>query len=208
MPCAEPGRREERDAGRSSRACSTAFASGSPAPSPVAIALASVQPVPWVSSVSIRWPCQLRRIVARDQRVGERVAGIMAALGSTAHRSATQVAAAAPATARPRRRSASSSGRFGVTTVAIAHQPLEGRDRRLVGEHRAAGRDHHRIEHDRHAPSCSSRSATACAVSGRADHPDLHRIDADVARPPRRSAPAPSRPAPASPPARRACSAR
>ena len=41
----------------------------------------------------------------------------------------------------------------------------------------------------------------------RADHADLHRIDADVGKDRRRSAPRQNRPEPAGPPARRACSA-
>ena len=68
--------------------------------------------------------------------------------------------------------------------ASAARRPRSSR----VGEHRAAGRDHHRIEHDRHRASCSQPVRHRMRRFGRADHADLHRVDADVARPPNRSA--------------------
>ena len=62
-----------------------------------AIALASVQPVPCVLVVSIRWPCQLVILSVFDQRVGERVALLVAALDQ--HRAAML---RRPGGARPR----------------------------------------------------------------------------------------------------------
>ena len=97
------------------------------------MALASVQPVPWVLVVSIRWPCQLVILSVFDQRIGQRVAFLVAALDQ--HRAAMladQVErgrhriflAGQPAELREVRRG----------DRRHVHQPAERRDGRVVRE--------------------------------------------------------------------------
>ena len=60
------------------------------------------------------------------------------------------------------------------------HQPAEGCDGGIVSQHRPVGRHHHRIEDDRHVQilqPVGDEIGGECA----ADHPDLHRIHAEVA---------------------------
>ena len=100
---------------------------------------------------------------------------------------ASSVLAVAPASTR-------ASGRFGVTTVARGRMQLaQRRPRASCSSSRATGLgDHHRVERRPACPAASSSSARATASIARdaAEHPDLHRVDAEVLR--RRRGPAPT----------------
>jgi hypothetical protein len=119
-------------------------------------------------------------IVGFDQCVGNRVALFMAALD--------QNRAAVPPDQMESRRD----------RVLLAGQPIElrqvgsddGRDvhqlaergyRGVVGELRAAGRHHHRIEDDRHLLELPQPVGDGFGRKGARDHPDLDRVDADIA---------------------------
>ena len=76
-------------------------------------------------------------------------------------------------------------GQVGRRDGRDVHQPAERGDGRVVGKRRAAGRDHHRIEHDRQARLLGLQPLEPLrdllGGEGAADHADLHRVDADVA---------------------------
>ena len=122
-------------------------------------------------------------IVFFDQRVGERVTLLVAALDQDgAPMLADQVErrrdgvflAGQPIEFRQVR---GSDGRY-------VHQPSESSNGRVIGKRRAAGRDHHWVEYDRKTGLLafqlfeppSDLLSSECA----SDHADLHRVDADV----------------------------
>ena len=85
----------------------------------------------------------------------------------------------------PAASSARASGRFGVTTVARGRTRSTQRGLGAAVEQPRAGLgDHHRVDDDRRAAGPAGRAprATASIVAAVAEHPDLHRVDADVAR--------------------------
>ena len=107
-----------------------------------------MQPVPCVLVVSIRWPCQLVILSVSIKRVGERVAFLVTALDQ--HRAAML----ADQMQRGGDRvflagQAAQLGQVGRGDGRQLHQLAESGDGRLVGERRAAGGDHDRVEDDR-----------------------------------------------------------
>jgi hypothetical protein len=71
-------------------------------------------------------------------------------------------------------------GEVGRDDCRAAHQPLERGDRRIVRQRRAAARDHDGVEHHGHG-ELGELVGERQRRARRTDHPDLDRIDADIA---------------------------
>ena len=147
-------------------ACSNASRIVSPAPRPQAIALDRVQPVPCVSSVSIRLPSQFAPAAAgRDQRVDD--------LAAPRHRRPWREGGSHARSTAVRAAQRRELGQVGRDERGDPHQPLEGGDR---SRRRRARRRWSRPSPDRRRPAppaAPSRSATACAISGEPSMPIL-----------------------------------
>ena len=106
------------------------------------MALDSVQPVPWVWRVWMRVPAMTSGGLAGDhQRIFNPLALAVTALGEVSN----------PARCHPIVPAQRSQfGDIGRGQRGELHQSFEGFDGFGVGQRRAAGRHHHRIEHHRH----------------------------------------------------------
>jgi hypothetical protein len=124
-------------------------------------------------------PLPARHIVVFNESVCDRFTRIMAALHqhraamlrNKAQRSRNRILAARQ---RRKLRQVRSYDRRNI------HQLPKGGDRGLVGQDRAARRDHHGIEDDRHPLETPQPLRDCTGGIGRTDHADLHRIHADV----------------------------
>ena len=179
VPCAKARRLEQRDADELARPGDRVGQAGALGEEQ-AIALASVQPVPWVLVVSIRWPCQLVILSVFDQRVGERVAFLVPALDQ--HRAAMlPTSCSAPATGSSSLVRRVQLGQVGRGDGRDVHQLAEGGDGRLVGQ-RARRWSRPSPDRTRSARRRTARAGVGDRLGGEgaADHADLDRIDADV----------------------------
>ena len=129
------------------------------------MALAKVQPVPCVLLVSIRWPCQLVMLSVSMRASASASPSSWPPLISTAQPCLpTRCRAAATGSSSPVRRR--KFGQVGRGDGRNVHQLAERGDGRIVRQRRAAGRDHDRIEHDRHAlPALASRRSAMCSAA-------------------------------------------
>src|SRR6185369_7198729 len=122
-------------------------------------------------------------IVSFDERVGEGIALFMATLNQdgTAVR-ADQVKRGGNRILLGRQ--PIELRKVGSRDCGDVHQSPERGDRRIIGERRAAGRDHDGIEDDRKARLLGLQPFEALGDllggKGATDHPDLYRIDSDV----------------------------
>ena len=148
-----------------------------------------VQPDPWAAPSGWRSPLISTSCSPSKQHVG----GLVAVPAGDDHRGgpervdrARQASISAPSPA-PSGAPASTraSGTFGVTTVARGRSRCDERFLR-VGRRAARAPDSATITGSTTtgvpAGSWSSAAATAAIVSRRSEHPDLHRVDADVVR--------------------------
>ena len=211
---APSSRRPSRTASRGDRACAARAASSGVRPSArwAASADECVQPEPCAAPSGWRSPGIGCEPLAVEEDVGRLLA---VPAGDHDHVRAERVQRAGEllgvvAGAPPRPASTRASGRFGVITVARGSSALDERRAGVVVEqHRAGLGDHHGVDHDRRAGlEQVERLVDRRDDLGRAEHADLHRVDADVLGDRADLLDDERRPAPGARRSRRPCSAR
>ena len=162
-----------------------AAASGSrPCARKAASAEECVQPDPWAAPSGWRSP-GIATVCSRvDVEVGRLLAVAAGDHDRLAGRARGRARASASASPLSPPASATASGTFGVTTVARGSRSLDERRLGAGVEQRGAALGTITGSSTTGTPgSRSSASHDGRDRRGRAEHPDLHRVDADVARP-------------------------